>query len=312
MDEEQQVDDVQLTEADMAVIDELNNVQPEEEFDDSLQDEQSLEDTPEDGTESQDSEEEAGVEFNPDLIRAADAFGLQPDLYETEDQLRGAIEATKQFARMMQPAQPQQMPEQPQQPEAPQQPAFGFDLGEDVVDPELKAKLDAGLQSVVDHFQQQQEILAQHVLQQQQILQQQYQQAQAEESQRIFNDWDRAVQGLDRKDRYGEGGYQELSKAQQRSDRDRLGQQVSILAAGYQQQGLQVPPMDDLVKQADRMLFAEDYEKMARKEVNERIKKQASRTTKTGKRAQRKDPIPDDPVDNPTLIEWWENNVSDS
>jgi len=103
--------------------------------------------------------------------------------------------------------------------------------------------------------------------------------SQAQAAAEIEQWFDRQVAGLgkDFEEALGAGGYNSLDRgSSQFAKRDAIARQVSVLLAGYQAQGQQSPPWEEVFKVAAGQVLQDEYRQIHEKELRENLKKQAS------------------------------------
>ena len=202
----------------------------------------------------------------------------------TQQELRQQLFEQQRAQQMAQPQVPaQQQPSDQQQ--GPQLPQFKFDLGDDDdYDPAVIDKLNAGLQQVADFYQPYMaylQQLGQVVEQQQAYIQEQHYTAQAQQVEETNAAFDTAVDGLGH-EAFGKGRYDQLLPTQQ-GERQKLMDVASALVTGYQQSGIPVPGIPDVVQQAFRLAFADEAKQANQAELRDRIKDRSQRRLGTGK-----------------------------
>jgi len=309
--------EVELTEKDLDVIEEINQEnEPEETTGDT--DETS-------GDSSEVDEPQPAQEAEPDdtpgddnLVQWANYYGINPSDYASEDALRRHVEATGRYYQQAQQAQQLQQQQQVQQ--APtgaqeeQAAAKRFEVGLDEdYDPGLKDKINELAAEMQQHYDSQMAVLAKAVLDQQEFIGGQRQQEQSAQYKSELDSFNESIGELGNADLFGEGSYQDLQQGSAEAQNcEQLYDQVLVLATGYQQQGKQMPPMGDLVKQAYRTAFSTEVDNQNRKSLNDRLRKQAKRRLGSGSSSKRTSVPTDDPVDNPVLKDAFEGFMKDN
>tara|TARA_R110002020_G_scaffold418306_1_gene627562 strand:- start:8 stop:970 length:963 start_codon:yes stop_codon:yes gene_type:complete len=306
---------VELTENDLDVIDEINE---ENEPEDTQGDAEESSGTPEEVDEPQPSQEAEPDESPGDdnLVKWANHYGINPGDYSNEDALRRHVEATGRYYQQVQ--QMQQLQQQQQAPPADTQ-------GEQVVAKQFKVGLDEdyddGLREKINdlaadmqqHYDGQMAVLAQALLGQQEFINGQEQVAQSAQYRSELDSFNEAVGGIGNEGLFGESSYQDLHQGSDAAlNREALYDQVLVLGTGYHQQGKQMPPMADLVNQAYRTVFSGEIDNQNRKSFNDRIRKQSKRRLGTGSTAKKTAVPTDDPVDNPALKEAFDGFLRDN
>ena len=87
--------------------------------------------------------------------------------------------------------------------------------------------------------------------------------------------FDAVVDSLGNDDLFGKGA-PKSTESKEWQNRNKLYEQMEILAQGYSAKGLEVPPMDELVKKALKIEFADDFKQEAQKEIKEKLEKRSS------------------------------------
>ena len=265
--EEVQEEEITLTEDDLAVIDEVEatDEEPQEiEQSDSVDSESELvvDDEP------SIDDDVSGQTFNPDLVARAQQYGLDPNGFANEEQLNYVVnqfnQGNDQLYQWQNWYQNQLQTQQTQTAEQyrTQQPQFRVDLSEDY-DEGLRTAIDQMAAQMQTYYDQQLDVVARSILDQQDRIayQQQYvSQAEAYQQQQNaaseLDQFNNAVSRLDNQTLFGDSSYQELEPgSQQAQNMERLFDQVNVLAAGYEAQGLLVPHQDELLKQPYHTVF---------------------------------------------------------
>lgn len=311
----EETEEVELTEKDLDVIDEINQENEPEETTGG-DDEQSVATEEVDEPQpSQDAEADADP-ADDNLVKWANYYGINPDDYSNEDALRRQVASTSRYyeqvrqAQQLQQQPTQQAPTDTQEEQVAKQ--FKIGLGDDY-DEGLREKINELATEMQQHYDSQMAVLAQAVLGQQEFIgsrQQEQKTAQYKSELDSFND---AVGTIGNKELFGESGYQDLAQGSTESrNREQLYDQVLVLASGYQQQGRQMPAMGDLVNQAYRTTFSNEVDNQSRKSFNNRLRKQAKRRLGSGSSAKKTSVPTDDPVDNPLLKEAFDGFLKDN
>lgn len=238
------------------------------------------------------------------LAIRAKAYGLDPEHFRDSDALQGQIDAYDRhlLEQQQQLQQQQQQPQQQMQPQLPQGqqpqaqpgqqppaapaiPEFKFDLGDDEdYDPEVLEKMNAGLQKVAEHYQPYMDYLAQlgqMVEQQNQYIQQQAQREQAGSVEATNAAFDKAVDELDFEG-FGKGRYEALQGTEQQQ-RQKLMDTATSLVSVYNQRGMPVPDIPELVQESFRLAFAEESKKANQAELRDKLVDRSKRRLGTGK-----------------------------
>lgn len=309
--------EVELTEQDMEVIEEINQENAPDEADDSSADEHSGDSTEVDEPQTAgDSEPDDNPGYDDNLVQWANYYGINPGDYSSEDALRRHVESTGQYYQQIQQQQhfqqQQYVPEQTTQTEPVAPTEFQVDLDEDY-DPGLIDGINGLANQMSSHYNDQLEVLAQAVLDQQAFIDSQREQMQASQYRNELTEFNNAVGNLGSSELFGESGYEQLTPGSNESrNREVLYDQVLVLANGYQAQGKQIPSMGDLVSQAYRTAFSNEVDNQNRKSYNARLRNQAKRRLGSGSSAKKTSVPTDDPVDNPVLKEAYEGFLKDN
>ena len=308
---------VELTESDLEVIDEVNRENEPEETSDSSTDEHSGDSAEVDEPQTAgDSEPDDTPGHDDNLVQWANYYGINPDDYSSEDALRRHVESTGQYYQQIQQQQhlqqQQYVPEQTTQTEPVASTEFQVDLDEDY-DPGLLDGINGLANQMSSHYNDQLEVLAQAFLDQQEFINGQREQMQASQYRNELTEFNNAVGGLNSGELFGQSGYEQLTPGSTESrNREALYDQVLVLANGYQAQGKQIPGMEDLVGQAYRTAFSSEVDNQNRKSYNARLRKQSKRRLGSGSSAKKTSVPTDDPVDNPALKEAYEGFLKDN
>ena len=325
--EEVQEEEITLTEDDLAVIDEVEatDEEPQEiEQSDSVDSESELvvDDEP------SIDDDVSGQTFNPDLVARAQQYGLDPNGFATEEQLNYVVDqfnqGNDQLYQWQNWYQNQLQTQQTQTAEQyrTQQPQFRVDLSEDY-DEGLRTAIDQMAAQMQTYYDQQLDVVARSILDQQDRIayQQQYvSQAEAYQQQQNaaseLDQFNNAVSRLDNQTLFGDSSYQELEPgSQQAQNMERLFDQVNVLAAGYEAQGLLVPQQDELVKQAYHTVFGEQISNQHRQRFNDRARRNSRRRLGSGATTAAQPELADDVdelVNSEVLKEFYDSAVSDN
>ncbi len=325
--EEVQEEEITLTEDDLAVIDEVEatDEEPQEiEQSDSVDSESELvvDDEP------SIDDDVSGQTFNPDLVARAQQYGLDPNGFANEEQLNYVVnqfnQGNDQLYQWQNWYQNQLQTQQTQTAEQyrTQQPQFRVDLSEDY-DEGLRTAIDQMAAQMQTYYDQQLDVVARSILDQQDRIayQQQYvSQAEAYQQQQNaaseLDQFNNAVSRLDNQTLFGDSSYQELEPgSQQAQNMERLFDQVNVLAAGYEAQGLLVPQQDELVKQAYHTVFGEQISNQHRQRFNDRARRNSRRRLGSGATTAAQPELADDVdelVNSEVLKEFYDSAVSDN
>ena len=309
-------DQVELTEKDLDVIEEINQ---ENEPEDTSSDVEETSDVAEEVDEpqaAQDPEPDDDPGYDDNLVQWANYYGMKPGDYSNEDALRRHVESTGQYYQQIQQQQQlqqqQYVPEQNTQTEPAAPREFRVDLDEDY-DPGLIEGVNGLANQMSSHYDEQFNVLAQELLDQKSFIDSQRQELQAAQHQRELEEFDSAVGGLESQTLFGEGAYAGLTQGgTEARNRESVYDQVLVLANGYQAQGKQIPGMNALVGQAYRTIFSNEIDNQNRKSFNDRVRKQAKRRMGSGSTSKKTSVPTDDPVDNPLLKEAFDGFMKEN
>jgi hypothetical protein len=305
-------DEVSLTADDMAVIAELNGEKPADDA------------TPvADATGAQEVAEETvdtSTEFTDVQAEQARAYGLDVKLFENREQFEQKIlDIDKRWAehaamqRWMQTQQPAQAPAQAAPVPPPGQPVpvevpFKLNLNTDEYPPELIEQVNTAFQQIHEYY----SPLQNQVRELQQFAEQQRFHAEQAKQAEIFNEFHHSVQSLQHKQLFGDDPAT-LNQEQALNVR-KLYDHASALADGYAMRGMQVPPMGELVRRAERIAFEKELDTYKSQTRNARLAKQAGQKLGSGGRSASFQPRGDwdgDTVDNPVLKDAWERMIAE-
>ena len=292
---QEEQEEITLTEDDLAVIDEVEQIHDEEsgEIENTESVEASAE--PETSSDEVSTAEPTGQTFNPDLVARAGVYGLDPTGFASEQALQYVVQQFDQGNQTLSEwnnwyqGQVQQQTAQTAESYRTQQPQFKVDLSEDY-DEGLRTAIDQMASNMQAHYDQQLDIIAQSVLDQQSRIayQQQYvSQAEAYQQQQLaageLDQFNNAVSKLGDQTIFGDKSYQETEPgSEQAQNMERLFDQVNVLEAGYASQGMQIPAKEQLVEQAYHTMFGKEISKQYRSRFNERAKRQSKRRLGSG------------------------------
>ena len=325
--EEVQEEEITLTEDDLAVIDEVEATDEEPQ---EIEQSDSVESEPEPVVDDEPSidDDVSGQTFNPDLVARAQQYGLDPSGFANEEQLNYVVDqfnqGNDQLYQWQNWYQNQLQTQQSQTAEQykTQQPQFRVDLSEDY-DEGLRTAIDQMAAQMQSYYDQQLDVVARSILDQQDRIayQQQYvSQAEAYQQQQNaaseLDQFNNAVSRLDNQALFGDSSYQELEPgSQQAQNMERLFDQVNVLAAGYEAQGLLVPQQDELVKQAYHTVFGEQISNQHRQRFNERARRTSRRRLGSGATTAAQPELADDVdelVNSEVLKEFYDSAMSDN
>lgn len=288
MAEEQQEEEVTLTEEDLSVIAELESDDTEQEIIESTEPaevEASSNET-ESSDEPSTTEEPSGQTFNPDLTARATQYGLDPSGFATEQALQHVVQQFDQGNEQLSQWNNWYQGQQQQTPEAqpPQRPQFSVELGEDY-DEGLKSAINAMAANMQAHYDGQLNLVAQNILDQQNAIQYQQQyvtlaenQQQQQQAASELDQFNSAVNRLSNEELFGDQPYESLdAESAQAKNMESLYERMTVLANGYQASNQAVPSVDELVKQAYHATFADEIYNQSRTNFNNRMKSNSSR-----------------------------------
>ena len=294
--EEVQDEEITLTEDDLAVIDELESLR-EDEATSEIENTEPVEEPTESEVSSDEvstTDEPAGQTFNPDLVTRASQYGLDPAGFANEEALNHVVQQFDQGNQQLSQWNywyQQQLNQQtePAQTEQYQRPQFNVDLSEDY-DEGLRTAIDQMAAQMQSHYDQQLDIIAQSVLDQQNRIayQQQYvSQAEAYQQQQVavseLDRFNNAVSKIGNQTLFGDASYQETAPgSKQAKNMESLFDQVNVLEAGYQAQGMQIPDKEQLVEQAYHTLFGKEISNQYRTRFNDRARRSSRRRLGSG------------------------------
>lgn len=310
---------IELTADDMAVIDDVNeSYSPEETSQevesDIVESDITSEDEYSDVEESVTEQPSSTGYPRQQLDDAAKYYGLDPTKYSSDEALVNALEVVGrnqgQLQEWNQWYEQQQQPEQYDSEDNP----FRVDLDEDY-DEGLRNAIDDVASRMKQHYDGQIENLQQTVQGQQYYVSQIQQQEELNQVTQHINVFSDSVKRLQDSNLFGDGDYTSLEpQSTEAKNMEAVYNQASILATGYQAQGMEVPVMDDLVQQAYHALFSEQINQQAQRSANDRIRQASARRLGSGASTS---PVAmsnasDDPVDNPILKEFFENAMREN
>ena len=325
---QEEQEEITLTEDDLAVIDEVEQIHDEEsgEIENTESVEASAE--PETSSDEVSTAEPTGQTFNPDLVNRASQYGLDPAGFANEEQLQYVVNQFNQGNDQLYQWQNwyqnqlQTQPAQPAEDYRSQQPQFRVDLSDDY-DEGLRTAIDQMAAQMQSHYDQQLNVVAQSILDQQDRIayQQQYvSQAEAYQQQQNaageLDQFNNAVSRLDNQTLFGDSSYQELEPgSQEAQNMERLFDQVNVLAAGYEAQGMIAPQQDELVKQAYHTVFGDQISNQHRQRFNDRARRNSRRRLGSGATTAAQPELADDVdelVNSAVLKDFYESAMDDN
>ncbi len=325
--EESQEEEITLTEDDLAVIDE---VEADHEESHEIEQSDSVDSEPEPVVNDEPSinDDVSGQTFNPDLVARAQQYGLDPHGFANEEQLNYVVsEFNKGNDNLYQWQNWYQNQLQTQQAQTAetyrsQQPQFRVDLSDDY-DEGLRLAIDQMAMQMQSYYDQQLDTVARSILDQQDRIayQQQYvSQAEAYQQQQYaageLDQFNSAVSRLDDQTLFGDSPYQELVPgSQEAQNMERLFDQVNVLAAGYEAQGLLAPQQEELVKQAYHTVFGEQISNQHRQRFNDRARRNSRRRLGSGATTAAQPELAEDVdelVNSEVLREFYDSALTDN
>ena len=292
--EEVQEEEITLTEDDLAVIDEVEATEDDSQEIEQLDSVDSETEPVVDDEPSIDNDP-SGQTFNPDLVNRASQYGLDPAGFANEEQLQYVVNQFNQGNDQLYQWQNwyqnqlQTQPAQPAEDYRSQQPQFRVDLSDDY-DEGLRTAIDQMASQMQSHYDQQLDIIAQSVLDQQNRIeyQQQYvSQAEAYQQQQVavseLDRFNNAVSKIGNQTLFGDASYQETAPGSEPAkNMESLFDQVNVLEAGYQAQGMEIPDKEKLVEQAYHTLFGKEISNQYRTRFNDRARRSSKRRLGSG------------------------------
>lgn len=314
MSEEQEDEVVELTDSDLAVIDEINEERGIEiESDDNFVEttEETVQDIDTDSVDSSTSEPTVSGE----LRQAAEYYGLNTDDFSSQEALSRVVDQFILGEQQYQQAYNQQYAQQqgqgtqgdnvPTVQEIADQ--FRVQLGDDY-DEGLRSAIDGLADNIVGSFNGQVDQLRQQINYQQQFVDQAYREQSQAMAQGQLDQFNNAVKDLKHKNLFGDKPFQDLDpNSAEAANMSSLFDQMTVLATGYQQSGQQTPGYKQLVEQSYRALFGNEIDSLNRRRTNDRLRKAAKRKLGGGSATRKASPAPtDDPINDPILKEAFD------
>ena len=283
--QEEQTEEIALSDDDLNVIEELETDQEITESTETAEVEAVAEET-QSSDDSSATEEPAGQTFNPDLTARATQYGLDPSGFASEQALQHVVQqfdqGNEQLSRWNNWYQGQQRQTTEEQP--PQAPQFRVDLGEDY-DDGLKSAINSMAAQMQHHYDNQLNVVAQSILDQQNAIQYQQQYVSLAENQQQqqyaaseLEQFNSAVNRLSNEGLFGTEAYETLdAESTEAKNMESLYERMSVLANGYRASNQEVPSVDELVKQAYHATFADEINNQNRNDFNNRMKSNSKR-----------------------------------
>tara|TARA_R100000458_G_scaffold57014_1_gene62595 strand:- start:509 stop:1489 length:981 start_codon:yes stop_codon:yes gene_type:complete len=316
---------IELTDSDMSVIDEVNAEYdfPDSEVETTPEPENDIgnrENTSEDVDNS--VEQSTGTGYpRGELDNAARYYGLDPTKYSSDEALVNALEVVgqtqgqlQQWNQWYQGQQQQQAVPVDEMPGEDSDDSFSIDLSDDY-DEGLKDSINRLASNMQQHYDSQIDNLNNVIQSQQYYVNQLHQQEVQDNAKSQIDTFSRSVQKLDNSNLFGDADYMSIDQdSQQARNMEKVYDQATLLATGYQAQGMDVPAMDDLVQQAYHMTFHNEIQQQSVQQSNDRLRAASARRLGSGASLSSQ-PAPaasDDPVDNPILRDFYENALREN
>lgn len=319
MSEEEEV--IELTDDDMSVIDEVNEDYNAEETSEEVEsDIGNYENTSEDVGSGVEQSTDTGYTTEV-LSEAAQYHGLDPTKFSSDEALVNALEAIGQKQVQLQEwnqwyeqQQYSQADSVDENPEEYGEPSFNIDLG-DEYDEGLRESINKLAQNMQQHYDGRIDGLNQVIDSQQYYVNQLHEQEMVNNTQSQIDTFSNSVKKLDNNELFGEADYLSIEpNSQAAKNMEQVYDQATLLATGYQAQGMNVPAMDDLVQQAYHMTFHNQIQQQSVQKSNNRLRAASARRLGSGASLSSQ-PAPaasDDPVDNPVLRDFYENALREN
>tara|TARA_R100001082_G_scaffold19936_2_gene9721 strand:- start:7096 stop:8061 length:966 start_codon:yes stop_codon:yes gene_type:complete len=318
MSEEQESEPVELSESDLAVIDEINE---ERSGETEIEDNGDIDDISIETEEetSQDIDNESVEVSTPEptisdeVRQAAQYYGLNPNDFSGEGALRNVIDQFILAEQQIYNAQQysgQQNAQQTQQQIVDQ---FKVGLGDDY-DEGLRDAINSLAGNIVNNFNNQLGTLQNQISYQQQFVDQAYREQSQQMAQGQLDQFNDAVASLKHKSLFGDKPFQEIdANSSEGQNMARLFDQMTVLATGYQQMGQNPPAYKQLVEQAYRALYGNEIDSLNKRRTNDRLRKQAKRRLGGGATTSKPiAPISEDPVNDPVLKEAFDGYLREN
>jgi len=312
---------IELTDSDYAVIDDVNSEYSPEETSaevesDIVEDDVTSEDEYSDVEESVTEEPSSTGYSREQLDGAAAHYGLDPTKFSSDEALVNALEVVGQTQGQLQEwnqwYQQQQEPEQYD--ESSEDSTFKVNLDEDY-DEGLRDAIDDVAARMQQHYDGHIQNLYNTVQGQQYYVNQVQAAEQQQQVSGHINVFNEAVQKLGEQTLFGDGDYVSLEAgSQEAQNMEAVYDRASVIASGYQAQGMQVPAMNDLVEQAYASVFSNEIQQQAQRRANDRVRKASARRLGSGSSvsSQTMPMSGDDPLENPLLKEFYENALKEN
>ena len=320
MSEEDEV--VELTDEDMAVIEDVNESYSTEETSqevesDIVEPDVTSEDEYSDVEESVTEQPSSTGYSREQLDEAARYHGLDPTKFSSDEALVNSLEAIGQQQVQLQEwnrwyEQEQQEPEQYD--ESSEDSTFRVNLDEDY-DEGLRDAIDDVAARMQQHYDGHIQNLYDTVQGQQYYVNQLQQQEQAQQVNGHIDVFNQSIQKLGESSLFGDGDYMALEAgSQEAQNMEAVYDRATVIATGYQAQGAEVPPMDELVEQAYASVFSNEIQQLAQRRANDRVRKASARRLGSAASVS-SETMPmsaDDPLESPVLKEFYENAMREN
>lgn len=313
-----------LTDSDLSVIDSINE---ERDLDNGIDDdsEDISVDKEEENSQDIDSEsvEQSTQEstISNEMRQAAEYYGLSPDDFGSNEALGRVVDqfilGEQQFQQVYNQQNAQQQAQNPQGDNVPSATEvaaqFKIGLGDDY-DEGLRTAIDSLSNNIVGSFDSQVQELRNQINYQKQFVDQAYNEQSKAIAQTQLDEFNNAVSGLKHKALFGDQSFQSSdANSNEAVNMSKLYDQMTVMATGYQQSGIQVPEYQQLVEQAYRAIFGNEIDSLKQHRTNDRLRKAASRRLGGGKSTSKIAPPPsDDPVNDPVLKDAFEGYLRDN
>ena len=312
---------VELTDADMAVIDDVNESYSTEETSDEVESDIGSSDNTSEDVDSG-VEQSTTTGYSQEVLdEAARYHGLDPTKFNSDESLVNALEAIGQKQAQLQEwnqwyeqQQYSQAGSVDENPEEHVESSFNIDLG-DEYDEGLRESINRLAQNMQQHYDERINSLNEVIDSQQYYVNQLQQQEIASNTQSQIETFSNSVKKLGNESLFGEADYLSIEpNSQEARNMEQVYDQATLLATGYQAQGMDVPAMDELVQQAYHMTFHNEIQQQSIQKSNDRLRAASARRLGSGASLSSQ-PAPaasDDPVDNPVLKEFYENAMREN
>jgi len=307
---EADTEEVELTEDDLAVIEEINEepVDDTESDDEDVVDDSSDDVSTDEDDDSPSGNDEPSGEIGPEMAQMAANYGLNAGDFADEAALARTIGTFNAYGQQWNQSWQNQFPQGGGGEPVPI--GYQFDFKEDYFDDDVIESLNNGLNSVAGNVQRQIDALSSYVQQHQQTFQGQND---ADFAENEIVEFDSAVSSLSRKGTFGNGGYRDHEQGTKFAEnRERLYDEAIQMADGYRIKGLPVPGVTELVRRADKLAFEKDHDNLNRRKTNNRLRRQSNRRIGGSSSEKSSNVSTADPTDDPILKEAWDGYMRDN